>query len=192
MKVSVRIKTDKRQVLLSAEKGETLLSLLRRAGIPVTASCGGNGTCGKCRVLLDGREVPACRTAVSGDCEVVLTEAAGGAILGSASVPQEKGHEKTEGECFAAVDLGTTTVALELFSTDGRLLGSACDWNAQAAYGGDVISRISASIDGKLDLMTGVIQDALREMKAKLCATANVPQDQRDEMWTACNERQPQ
>ena len=141
MKVSVRIKTDKRQVLLSAEKGETLLSLLRRAGIPVTASCGGNGTCGKCRVLLDGREVPACRTAVSGDCEVVLTEAAGGAILGSASVPQEKGHEKTEGECFAAVDLGTTTVALELFSTDGRLLGSACDWNAQAAYGGDVISR---------------------------------------------------
>ena len=32
--------------------GETLLDVLRRSGAAVSAPCGGNGTCGKCRVTL--------------------------------------------------------------------------------------------------------------------------------------------
>ena len=31
---------------LEAQPGESLLELLRRSGFPVTAACGGNGTCG--------------------------------------------------------------------------------------------------------------------------------------------------
>ena len=41
---------------LESQYGESLLDLLRRGGFPVSAPCGGNGTCGKCRVRLgDGR-----------------------------------------------------------------------------------------------------------------------------------------
>ena len=32
---------------LEALPGESLLDLLRRGGFPVSAACGGNGTCGK-------------------------------------------------------------------------------------------------------------------------------------------------
>ena len=48
----------------------------------------------------------------------------------------------------AAVDLGTTTVALRLFDrADGKLLAQAQDWNAQAPYGADVISRIQHTME---------------------------------------------
>ncbi len=35
-----------------AEDGDNLLDTAMRAGVHINASCGGNGTCGKCRVLL--------------------------------------------------------------------------------------------------------------------------------------------
>lgn len=50
---------------LPFQPGQTLLDALRQAGLPVSAPCGGRGTCGKCTVYLstpDGeRAVLACR-----------------------------------------------------------------------------------------------------------------------------------
>ena len=73
---SVRvIRAGKTEEFLS-KNDETLLDVLRRNGIVVTAPCGGNGTCGKCRVTLrtGGKEqsVLACRTVVPGDCTVLV------------------------------------------------------------------------------------------------------------------------
>ena len=44
--------------------GVSLLSVLRQAGVGPDAPCGGEGTCGKCRVMVDGQETLACRTTV--------------------------------------------------------------------------------------------------------------------------------
>ena len=56
MKHILSIQTDRQELSLPAEDGELLLDVLRRAGIPVTASCGGKGLCGKCRVRITGGE----------------------------------------------------------------------------------------------------------------------------------------
>ena len=77
-------------------KGETLLDAMRRAGEYVPAYCGGNGTCGKCRVrfispapeateaekhffseeeLMDGWRL-ACMTETEGAADIVLPEEA--------------------------------------------------------------------------------------------------------------------
>ena len=55
---------------LQAEHNEILLDVLRRNGLIITAPCGGKGTCGKCRVRLDGREVLSCQTRVDRDMEI--------------------------------------------------------------------------------------------------------------------------
>jgi uncharacterized 2Fe-2S/4Fe-4S cluster protein (DUF4445 family) len=74
-----------------------------------------------------------------------------------------------------AIDIGTTTVVAHLHDlATGERLATVGRPNTQIAFGSDVISRISASVDGKLDLMTSIIQDALCEMKAKLCKAAGV------------------
>lgn len=43
---------DEPDVHVSAEKGENLLKVARRAGIAVNAPCSGYGTCGKCLVRI--------------------------------------------------------------------------------------------------------------------------------------------
>ncbi|MEA4888092.1 MAG: ASKHA domain-containing protein [Clostridiaceae bacterium] len=49
----ILIGPDKQQIL-DIMPDETILSALQRYSIPVAAPCGGKGTCGKCRVSVDG------------------------------------------------------------------------------------------------------------------------------------------
>ena len=50
----------------------------------------------------------------------------------------------------AAVDIGTTTIAVRLHDlTDGRVIGEAADLNPQVAWGHDVLSRVSRSVEGE-------------------------------------------
>lgn len=43
---------DDPEVYASAEPGENLLKVARRAGVAVNAPCSGNGSCGKCLVRI--------------------------------------------------------------------------------------------------------------------------------------------
>lgn len=73
---------------INAQIGGTVLAALQAAGITAPeAPCGGNGTCKKCLVLVDGQEVLACRTAVTGNCTVVahLYDLKTGVLLGTQS-----------------------------------------------------------------------------------------------------------
>ncbi len=38
-----------------AREGETILTVADRVGVPIERTCGGRGTCGKCRVVVSGR-----------------------------------------------------------------------------------------------------------------------------------------
>ena len=57
-------------VSVLAEEGSTLFEAQIQAGLTPDAYCGGKGKCGKCKVVIDGKEVLACQTAVHGDVTV--------------------------------------------------------------------------------------------------------------------------
>lgn len=158
----------------SAKSDENLLEVLRRNGISVTAPCGGNGTCGKCRVTLRRagveESVLACRTKVQGDCTVLLETAEGGVICADGGdIPLQTDGKSGLG---AAVDLGTTTVAVKLFDlSDGTEIGSRSAWNAQAPYGGDVITRCQFCMERSdgLDTLKTLVQKQISELIAGIC-----------------------
>jgi len=139
--------------------GTNLLDALRQAGLFDNAPCGGNGRCGKCRVMADGREVLACQTVVDRDLTVVLPKKETGVILTDGimtALPENSGL------CLA-VDIGTTTVAAYLLE-DGRILHAQSRKNPQAAYGADVVSRIQHAVKGSADALTEAIRGCLEDL----------------------------
>ena len=68
------IKLPQQQAHMDVPMGTNLLEALRSGGFIVDAPCGGRGTCGKCRVIVDGVEMPACQTTVDRDMTVKLPE----------------------------------------------------------------------------------------------------------------------
>jgi uncharacterized 2Fe-2S/4Fe-4S cluster protein (DUF4445 family) len=68
-----------------------------------------------------------------------------------------------------AVDLGTTTVVLQLVDlASGDVLAVRTALNPQAVHGADVMSRIKFAQDGGADLLTGSIRRTLGAMIAEL------------------------
>jgi len=74
----------------------------------------------------------------------------------------EKGTAKCSSEKGIIVDIGTTTIAMQLISlSTGEVEQTFTCINKQRAYGADVISRIEASIAGKKAVLRRSIQDDL-------------------------------
>lgn len=157
--IRVRLNNETRALPLPAEE-KTLLEVLRGAGYSLPAACGGRGRCGKCRVRINGVPRLACRVHPADGNEIELPETGAGAILTQSAAPPRVQPGRTG--CAAAVDLGTTTVAVRLYDrADGRALGTDAAWNAQAAYGADVISRIQYTLERA---------DGLRELSERIRA----------------------
>ena len=165
---------------LPVREGETLLDALRAAGVAMSAPCGGNGSCGQCRVLCDGKPVLACQTSAVPGCTVEVRELSGGSIAGAekAAAPvleadNSASKSKLPATLAAAVDLGTTTVVVELLNMEnGSSLGIATAWNAQAAFGADVITRCQYCMehpDG-LQQLKRVIRDQIHGLIRSLGA----------------------
>lgn len=57
---------------IDAYEDQILLKALRDAGLRADAPCGGAGTCGKCKLMVNGQEVLSCQTLVDSDLTVVL------------------------------------------------------------------------------------------------------------------------
>ena len=116
------------QQQIDAQVGDTVLAVLQRAGIAAPeAPCGGNGTCKKCLVSVDGREVLACRTAVTGDHTVIIPEWDAGAVIIGEGAAAELPLTPADG-LGAAADIGTTTVVVYLYDLrTGKLLGTTAN-----------------------------------------------------------------
>jgi uncharacterized 2Fe-2S/4Fe-4S cluster protein (DUF4445 family) len=152
---------------VSVPAGTTVLRAQTAAGLRPDAPCAGHGTCGKCRVVLEGREVLACQTPVDRDMTLytdgsdALTILTGG--LSAAATPD--GCD----EYVLACDIGTTTVVVYLLDGhSGALLASAGGVNPQRRFGADVISRIDHALRGGAQ----ELQDPLRSCLRTLCADA--------------------
>ena len=162
-----------------------LPEVLRAIGFNLPAPCGGLGRCGKCVVNVDGREVLACKIKVRDGMEVFLKQEAPLAVLSAdTSVLPADGTQKGLG---VAVDIGTTTVAAALIDRNqGKILCSVGEGNLQRAYGGDVISRITAA-EEHLAEMTTMIRRQVRSMALCLCEAAGVTLDDITEITAAAN-----
>lgn len=191
MNITVLLETG--PLVLPVRPGQTLLDVLREHdGLPIHAPCGGQGTCGKCTAFLSGpegeRPVLACRTKAEDGMVLRLPSAAPLAV----ELHGEGGTGPEPDPGLAgygiACDIGTTTVVCHLVElSTGRLLATAGEGNAQRPYGGDVIARIKASIEGKRPALTAAITGQLSRMIRELCTSAGVPVDEIRRMAVAAN-----
>ena len=162
-------------ITISTEAGCTVLEAMIRAGLHPDAPCGGRGTCGKCKVEIDGKTVLACQTKVASDLVVKLFDADKVSILETGM----GGPIRADGvnEYVAAFDIGTTTlVGFLLSGKTGEVLATASAMNPQAQYGADVIARIEAAIASETLVLQAVILPKLRELLAELAREAGIDQ----------------
>ncbi|MDE6847178.1 MAG: ASKHA domain-containing protein [Lachnospiraceae bacterium] len=67
-----------------------------------------------------------------------------------------------EGDMLIAVDLGTTTIAMQLMQIDtGQVVDTYCEMNPQRCYGADVLSRIKASCEGSRESLQQMVLEVL-------------------------------
>lgn len=166
---SIEVRASGKEYTVSAADGESLLAALRKAGFSVPAACGGRGKCGKCRVKLNGVARLACKVYPADGDAVELAETAGGAIL--TETVDIAAPKAAQSGIAAAVDLGTTTVAVRIYDLKTAAeLKTLSAWNKQAAYGGDVISRIRYTMDEPDGLHE--LSDIIRRQTEELILTA--------------------
>ena len=159
--------------VLAAREGESLLEVLRSAALQPEAPCGGKGTCGKCRVLVDGTEQLSCRTVVDRDMTVELPQKQDAVIL-TASLDVKA---TADGICdyVLAFDIGTTTVVAYLL--DGRTgaqLAQASCLNPQGTWGADVISRVQHVMTAQTDELETAIKTVLAELTRETAGKAGI------------------
>lgn len=180
---------------ISVHPGRTILEAIRESdGLPIHAPCGGQGTCGKCTVYLTGPEgenaVLACRTPVADGMVVRLPSAAPLAV--QLTSDEEESFPVTPDEGLegygVACDIGTTTVVCHLMElSTGRKLATVGEGNAQRPYGGDVIARIKASMEGRRPALTAAITGQLSCMIEALCRSAKIEISEVKSMAIAAN-----
>ena len=156
------------------QPGESIAQALLRKDYKVPMACGGNGTCGKCKVEIDGAWVNSCKRYPKPEEDIIISAFGWGE--GREELTQIAGVEKiniTEGRAreakgqtrktFLAVDIGTTTIAAALVEKEtGAVLATAGCGNSQRIFGQDVLSRIKASVAGTGEkLKTLIRQDIL-------------------------------
>lgn len=158
------------QVHISVKSGTNLLWSLRENGLGPDAPCGGHGTCGKCRVVVDGQELLACQVSVDRNMTVLLPEnkastkiLTGGIRSAVRMNPRKQGY-------LIAFDIGTTTVVCYLLdSRTGEELETASMLNPQSAYGADVVSRIQAAVNGALEPLCGILCTGMETLIRQVC-----------------------
>ena len=109
---------------VSVRPGTTVLQAQIAAGLRPDAPCGGKGTCGKCKVVIGGRDVLACQTVIESDLTVFAGKAEKENILTTGLTAATK----AEGlyPYVLAFDIGTTTlVAYLMDGHTGTLVDTA-------------------------------------------------------------------
>jgi uncharacterized 2Fe-2S/4Fe-4S cluster protein (DUF4445 family)/DNA-binding GntR family transcriptional regulator len=164
VKVTVSYGSEVQSVVV--EENALLANAIIATGLPLEQPCAGRGTCGKCKVLVEGNLKPpdeveqkqisdtellagyrlACRARVTGDVSVKLAPIVvySNKIFRTSSV-----YEQEDIPLGLAIDLGSTTVAAFLTTlTDGKVCAGAAALNHQTVFGADVISRLAEAGQG--------------------------------------------
>lgn len=133
-------------------KGESLMHILQANNFSISAPCGGNGTCGKCKVKVkDVGTLNSCTYYPELDIEVVMPNKKEAQILTHQSdhtrrIPLQLSQTAMTSPypIGLGIDIGTTSVVFYWVNLiTGSLIKSNGAPNTQSTYGADVISRIN-------------------------------------------------
>lgn len=165
--------------------GTTVLAAARAAGVLISAPCGGRGVCGSCavRVLegvleppddLERRGLSNARSSVRLACRATVSSAVVLSPVVNQSSQSSVGRADGDAsDLVAGVDLGTTTVSAVIVSrSTGRELGRATVPNAQQSYGADVLSRISAAMEGSGAELAAAAERSMLQALEAACGRA--------------------
>lgn len=183
------IKIHNAQQLIECEYQQPVLlsQILKEQQVFIDMPCNGLGICGKCKVIVRGdvslaspKEQTllahetnpdirlACMTYAQGDCEIILIEQKTQIVTDGYLPPFE--YCPTSHQYGFAVDIGTTTVAVYLYSLqDCKLLDKYSFTNPQTVSGADVVSRIQECLNGKSQQLQQMICDKLQQVFLLLC-----------------------
>ena len=168
--------------------GNSLLFHIQKHSQTISAPCGGNGSCGKCKIhIKEIGEVNSCNYFPTTDIEILLPTSKESLILTHQyqnAIHLE--HQKNElaQSCSSpfgiGIDLGTTSVVLYLVNlNNGNLIKRIGFSNPQTKYGADVISRINYCTDNdKLSLLQNEIINAINIQIVELIESLNIALNQ--------------
>ncbi len=200
--IDVRTPDGRRRLGIDPGDGSLPVSeVLRLHGLPLNTRCGGRGSCGGCEIeLLSGHlcRADGSRMSAGGRTRIKTCQVRLGPESVELAVPARSllrhepailaefrlnipwGHDPLgpSGRYGAAVDLGTTTVALLLCDLEsGSVVGQASAFNAQIQFGEDVITRIqrcNGSPEALGQLQRAVACETLAPLLSEACAGAGV------------------
>ncbi len=138
----------------TCQTNETVLDLLRKEQLFLTADCGGTGTCGKCKVILNGVQTLACQATLT--THAVIEVPCHTNKTAQSTVATPKSHADK-----LAIDIGSTTIVLQAVA-DHPVPPAHSMLNGQIKYGADVISRIAYQNAHKNDNLTASVQNDLQ------------------------------
>ena len=187
------------QTKVLLEGSRKLQEILRENGFLVDHPCGGRGTCQKCKVLLEGAvSAPnemeqkaghrlSCQAVILADAKVWLQDTQENRIQLSGTEITAVQMQASAG-IGAAVDIGTTTLALKLYDLQsGSLLAECAAMNPQRSISADVMGRIGAAMDGQAQQLKLLVTQAIENLLAKACALAAISLEQVVSMVVAGN-----
>ncbi|SCW43188.1 Uncharacterized 2Fe-2 and 4Fe-4S clusters-containing protein, contains DUF4445 domain [Lachnospiraceae bacterium C10] len=179
---------------LTAYRDMTIAAFLIQEGYPLFLPCGGNGTCMKCKIeatfpgspFSPKKDYLACQNTI-GDLMADITAQSATSIYlclpDPATLPKEDSanhkpsvsasYAPADPDCYVAVDLGSTTIAMELFRPDGEVIHTFSAQNPQQIYGSDVLSRIRSASQSSFTrsdlqrLAESKIQEGLAHLEKK-------------------------
>ncbi|TJX15587.1 DUF4445 domain-containing protein [Tissierella creatinini] len=179
--------------------GEPLSEILHRENVDIHFPCGGNHTCGKCKVVVEGElsEISpsenallseedrkngirlACFVRAMGDVKIHLSKALSSQILTHGTVTLTTNEPlMASGHFGVAVDIGTTTVVCKLYDSLGTELAVSSELNRQKQFGADVISRINYGMLHNNEVISRSIVEQIEEMLQVVSDKANILRNQ--------------
>lgn len=204
MSTELRIETPEESCtigLTAKDYSLPLTQVLAKRGYPLNTRCGERSLCGGCEISLksgrlqqvgDGAEIPggdrlrACQLhMVEGQSAVISIPARSllkhePAVVSEFKINVPWGHNPLEptARYGAAIDIGTTTVALVLVEmATGKVLAEASDFNAQIRYGEDVLTRIqmcNVNPAAVAELQQAIAVETIQPLIAQACTEAQI------------------
>ena len=163
---------------IQVNTGTPLKDVLHEFGVEFP--CGGKGTCGSCKVKLLEGELKidsvqqqkldklklgkewrlACYCNAESDITLEISQ------FDNIILADNSTFDFNPQQGFGiAVDLGTTTVVVQLVNLEnGHVLDSVSEINPQARYGSDLISRIQSCLDGNFEELQNLVHSKIGEM----------------------------
>ena len=173
---------SKKQIICPT--GMRISDYIAKIGLKVPFPCGGQGTCGHCKIKVYAGNLPvtdtdkaflsrheldnnirlACRALPDRPVRIGFVNATEEEMQVEGVTEDKKPSEKPDfsHDFGIAIDIGTTTIAASLVDIqNGNIIDSITAVNSQRPLGADVISRIRAATSGNAGLLKRLIEKDL-------------------------------